>query len=65
MTKEQQAHMKSSYWFFTNSNTFLIWTYALGEHHSNSYQFEDEEDFDLKVRHLIEDGYEFIRDQSK
>jgi hypothetical protein len=57
--------MKSSHWFFTNSNTFLIWTYALGDHPSNSHQFDNQEDFDLKVQQLIEDGYEFIRDQSK
>jgi hypothetical protein len=43
----------------------MIWTYALGNHASREYRFEDEQDFKNKIEALIKDGYKFERDQSK
>jgi hypothetical protein len=57
--------MKTTHWFFTNSNTLMIWTYALGDRPAQEYRFEDEKDFNNKIKALKEDGYKFERDQSK
>jgi hypothetical protein len=43
----------------------MIWTYALGDRPAQEYRFEDEKDFNNKIKALKEDGYKFERDQSK
>jgi hypothetical protein len=54
-----------THWFFTNSETLHIWTYALGNHPSTTYRFENKKDFNRKIKAFLKDGYEFIKDQAK
>ena len=54
-----------SHWFYTNSESLYIWTYALGDHPTRTYHFEEKEDFDRQVKAFLADGYEFIKDQAK
>jgi len=57
--------MKAQHWFYINSESLTIWTYGLGNHPTATYRFEDKEDFELRIKSFLDDGYEFIKDQAK
>jgi hypothetical protein len=56
---------KYSHWFYINSKYLAIYTFGLGDHPSNTYRFENEEDFEAKIKALTSDGFEFMKDQAK
>jgi hypothetical protein len=57
-------NINHEHWFFTDSVKLTIYTYGIGNYPSNTHRFENTGQFKLKVKALLSDGFEFIRDQS-
>lgn len=56
--------MKATHWFFINSKLLEIYTYGPKNHPSQTYHFEDVEEFRRAVEAFKNDGHEFIKDQA-
>ncbi len=56
--------MKKEYWFFTNSEDFLIYTYGSGDTPTRTMKYKNKTSFKKAVDALIKEGYKFIKDQA-
>lgn len=57
--------MKATHWFFINSKLLEIYTYGPKDCPTQTYHFEDAEEFYKKIEEFKKDGFEFIKDQGK